>query len=70
MRRDILEKLIQMIPREERRIDYYKEIPCKDFDYDCFGFDGRIPFGNYERCYNYAPEMGKCIFCEWGRSRQ
>jgi len=31
MRRDILEKLIQMIPREERRIDYYKEIPCKDF---------------------------------------
>ena len=58
-------KFISVISVEERRIDDFKEIPCKDMDYDCFAFDGRVPFGSYQRCYKYAPERGKCIFCEW-----
>jgi hypothetical protein len=62
-----IEKSINIVSREERRLGDYKEIPCKDMDYDCFAFDGKILFGNYERCYNYAPELGRCIFCEWGR---
>ena len=58
-------KLLSVISVEERRIDDFKEIPCKDMDYDCFAFDGRVPFGSYQRCYGYAPERGKCIVCEW-----
>jgi len=34
-------------------------------DWDCFALDGKIPFGNYQKCYQYAPELGKCIFYEW-----
>jgi hypothetical protein len=51
------------IPQEERKREDFKEIPCKDMDLDCFALDGEIPFGDYRRCYEYAPEMGKCIFC-------
>ncbi len=40
----------------------YRELPCRDFDLDCYGFDGVIPFGNYGKCQAYMPEMGKCIF--------
>ncbi|MBD3298536.1 MAG: hypothetical protein GF341_07780 [candidate division Zixibacteria bacterium] len=39
-----------------------REIPCRDLDLDCFGFDGQIPFGDYARCQAYAPELGRCIF--------
>jgi hypothetical protein len=60
-------RFMNIASREERRLEDYKEVPCKDMDYDCFAFGGKIPFGNYERCYNYAPELGRCIFCEWGR---
>lgn len=58
-------KLLSVISFEERRIDDFREIPCKDMDYDCLAFDGKVPFGNYQRCYKYAPERGTCIFCEW-----
>jgi len=58
-------KFINIVSQEERKLEDYKEIPCKDMDYDCFAFDGKIPFRNYERCYSYAPELGRCIFCEW-----
>ncbi len=51
--------------REERRLDNYREIPCKDLDLDCLALDGKIPFGAYRRCYEYAPELGRCIFYEW-----
>jgi hypothetical protein len=47
---------------EERRRDDFREMPCKDFDLDCLALDGRIPFGDYRRCYLYAPELGRCIF--------
>jgi hypothetical protein len=67
MREDTLNKLLGVISFEERVIKDYKEIPCKDMDLDCFAFDGKIPFGSYEKCYNYAPELGRCIFCEWKR---
>jgi hypothetical protein len=60
-----IKQLIYNIPGEERRRDEYKEIPCKDMDWDCFALDGKIPFGNYGKCYQYAPELGKCIFFEW-----
>jgi hypothetical protein len=67
MREDSLNKLLSVVSFEERIIKDYKEIPCKDMDLDCFAFDGKKPFGSYEKCYNYAPELGRCIFCEWGR---
>lgn len=54
------------IPKEERRLGNFKEIPCKDMDLDCLALDGKIPFGNYQKCYEYAPELGKCMFHEWG----
>ncbi len=40
----------------------YRELPCRDFDLDCYGFDGIIPFGDYRRCEAYARERGRCIF--------
>ena len=64
MSRLVSSKILPVISHEERRIDDFREIPCKDMDYDCLAFDGKIPFGNYHRCYDYAPERGKCIFCE------
>jgi hypothetical protein len=42
----------------------YRELPCRDFDLDCYGFDGVIPFGNYARCQAYMPDQGRCIFIE------
>lgn len=65
MSRLVSSKILPVIAHEERRIDDFREIPCKDMDYDCFAFDGRVPFGSYNRCYAYAPERGRCIFCEW-----
>jgi hypothetical protein len=40
----------------------HRELPCRDFDMDCYGFDGIIPFGGYSRCQEYMPELGKCPF--------
>jgi hypothetical protein len=54
---------------EERILTDFKEIPCKDMDLDCLALDGRTPFGSYKRCYEYAPELGRCIFYEWERNR-
>ncbi len=67
MKTNSTNQFISGIPKEERRMDDYKEIPCKDMDWDCFALDGQIPFGNYKQCYEYAPELGKCIFYEWQR---
>lgn len=56
---------ISVIPlQEEQRINDPREIPCKDFDFDCFALDGKIPFDDYGKCYAYAPELGRCIFCQ------
>jgi hypothetical protein len=60
-----LPKLITEVAREERNLTRFKEIPCKDMDLDCFALDGKVPFGSYKRCYEYAPELGRCKFCEW-----
>jgi hypothetical protein len=38
-----------------------REVPCRDLDFDCFAFDGVVPFGGYGRCQAYAPELGRCI---------
>jgi len=50
--------------QEQRNLDDFREIPCKDLDLDCFGLDGKTPFGSYHRCYDYAPELGRCVFCQ------
>jgi hypothetical protein len=63
-------KFLEEIPREERRLDDFREIPCKDMDLDCLASDGKIPFGSYKRCYEYAPELGKCIFYDWEKNRK
>lgn len=65
-----LSKLLVETPREERRLDDFREIPCKDMDLDCLASDGKIPFGSYKRCYEYAPELGKCIFYDWEKNRK
>jgi hypothetical protein len=65
-----LSKLLAETPREERRLDDFREIPCKDMDLDCLASDGKIPFGSYKRCYEYAPELGKCIFYDWEKNRK
>jgi hypothetical protein len=44
----------------------YRELPCRDFDFDCYGFDGIVPFGDYRRCEAYARERGRCIFLSCG----
>ena len=64
-----IEGLVSDLPKEERRLTDFKEIPCKDMDLDCLALDGRTPFGSYKRCYEYAPELGRCIFYEWERNR-
>jgi hypothetical protein len=64
-----INKLLSEIPQEERKLGNFKEIPCKDMDLDCLALDGRIPFGNYRKCYEYAPELGRCIFCDWQEER-
>jgi len=64
-----INKLVSDLPKEERTLSNFKEIPCKDMDMDCFALDGKIPFGNYQRCYAYAPELGRCIFYEWGKCK-
>jgi hypothetical protein len=69
MKSKSLFKFLEETPREERSLDDYKEIPCKDMDFDCFALDGKIPFGGYKRCYEYAPELGKCIFYDWEKNR-
>ncbi len=64
-----IDKLVSEIPKEERTLTDFKEIPCKDMDLDCFALDGKVPFGSYKRCYEYAPELGRCIFYEWGKDK-
>jgi hypothetical protein len=65
MRTELTKTLISSVLREERTLANFKEIPCKDMDLDCFALDGTIPFGSYKKCYQYAPELGKCIFYDW-----
>jgi hypothetical protein len=65
MRTKAIHELVSDIPKEERRLTDFREIPCKDMDLDCFASDGRPPFRSYKRCYEYAPELGRCIFYEW-----
>ena len=31
----------------------FKDLPCRDFDWDCLATDGIIPFGDYRKCQNY-----------------
>jgi hypothetical protein len=62
-------KQVTDIAGEERSLIDFKEIPCKDMDIDCLASDGKIPFGSYKRCYEYAPELGKCVFYEWHKDR-
>ncbi len=47
-----------------------REVPCRDMDFDCFAFDGVIPFGDYARCEAYAPELGRCIFLSESGARR
>ena len=65
MRTKGIHELVSDLPKEERKLTDFKEIPCKDMDLDCLALDGRTPFGSYKRCYEYAPELGRCIFHEW-----
>ena len=60
MRTKGIHELVSDLPKEERRLTDFKEMPCKDMDLDCLALDGRPP---------YAPELGRCIFYEWERSR-
>jgi hypothetical protein len=69
MKSKSLFKFLEETPREERSLNHYKEIPCKDMDLDCFALDGKIPFESYKRCYEYAPELGKCIFYDWEKKK-
>jgi len=69
MKSKSLFKFLEETPREERSLNDYKEIPCKDMDLDCFAFDGTVPFRSYKRCYEYAPELGKCIFYDWEKNK-
>ncbi len=69
MKAKLLRKFLSDTPQEERQLDRFREIPCKDMDLDCLALDGKIPFGSYKRCYEYAPELGKCIFYEWQEER-
>ena len=55
--KDLLHEIKEERPRED-----YRELPCRDFDWNCLALDGVIPFGDYSRCQNYAPERGKCLF--------
>lgn len=64
-----LDKLVSDLPKEERMLVNFKEVPCKDMDLDCLAMDGRIPFGSYKKCYEYAPELGRCIFYEWEKGK-
>jgi len=56
--------ILEVDVQEERKLDDYREIPCKDLDLDCFALDGKIPFSDYRKCFNYAPQLGKCFFCQ------
>ena len=47
---------------QDQKEEDYRELPCRDFDLDCYGFDGIIPFGDYRKCQAYMPEMGRCPF--------
>ena len=69
MKPNSLLKQVTDIAGEERNLKDFKEIPCKDLDIDCLALDGKIPFGSYKRCYEYAPELGKCLFHEWHKER-
>ena len=58
-------KLISETAGEERTLINFREIPCKDMDLDCLALDGKIPFDDYRKCYEYAPELGRCMFYNW-----
>jgi hypothetical protein len=70
MKNKLINQLITEIPKEERELKDFREIPCRDMDLDCFAQDGIIPFGSYRCCYDYAPELGKCIFYEWNKKKE
>ncbi|KPJ52175.1 hypothetical protein AMJ39_08485 [candidate division TA06 bacterium DG_24] len=53
---------LQHPTQEVRRTEPDREMPCRDFDFDCLALDGVVPFGDYRRCYRYAPELGTCLF--------
>ena len=53
----LLELTVEQRAEEQRR-----ELPCRDFDWDCLAADGVIPFGDYRKCQMYDPERGKCLF--------
>ncbi len=46
---------------EEKEEDF-RELPCRDFDMDCYAFDSVVPFGSYKKCQAYMPGMGRCLF--------
>ncbi|HER00333.1 MAG TPA: hypothetical protein ENO22_13415 [candidate division Zixibacteria bacterium] len=50
------------LTREERLEELNRELPCRDFDWDCLATDGIVPFGDYRKCQMYDPERGKCLF--------
>jgi len=54
-------KLLELI-KEERSEQNHRELPCRDFDWDCLAIDGIIPFGSYTKCQMYDRERGKCLF--------
>ncbi|MBD3218011.1 MAG: hypothetical protein GF310_07005 [candidate division Zixibacteria bacterium] len=56
-----MQKLFELT-KEERREEQNRELPCRDFDWDCLATDGLIPFGDYRKCQLYDPDRGKCLF--------
>jgi hypothetical protein len=56
-----MQKLFELA-REERREEQNRELPCRDFDWDCLATDGVVPFGDYRKCQLYDPDRGKCLF--------
>jgi hypothetical protein len=56
-----MQRLIELT-REERLEEQNRELPCRDFDWDCLATDGIVPFGDYRKCQMYDPERGKCLF--------
>jgi len=53
--------LINQIKTEAVEKDF-KDLPCRDFDWDCLAMDGIIPFDDYSKCQNYDRIRGKCLF--------
>jgi hypothetical protein len=56
-----MQRLLEII-KEERSEEDHRELPCRDFDWDCLALDGVIPFESYIKCQMYDQERGKCLF--------